>query len=44
MSQPDLDVDLLRSFLAVAETGGFTTAGERLGRTQSAIVNPHDSD
>ena len=37
MSQPDLDVDLLRSFLAVAETGGFTTAGERLGRTQSAI-------
>ncbi|MEN2979156.1 LysR substrate-binding domain-containing protein [Tistrella bauzanensis] len=37
MTLPDLDIDLVRCFLAVAETGGFTSAGERLGRTQSAI-------
>ncbi|MTJ80271.1 MAG: LysR family transcriptional regulator [Telmatospirillum sp.] len=37
MSVPDLDLDLLRCFLAVAETGGFTAAADRVGRTQSAV-------
>lgn len=37
MRTPDLDPDLLRCFLAVAETGGFTAAGERIGLTQSAV-------
>ena len=32
-----LDLDLLRAFVTIAETGGFTRAGERLGRTQSTI-------
>lgn len=32
-----LDSDLLRTFLAVAETGNVTRAAARLGRTQSAI-------
>jgi DNA-binding transcriptional LysR family regulator len=32
-----LDLDLLRSFVAIVELGGFTRAGERLGRTQSTI-------
>ncbi|TCD04354.1 LysR family transcriptional regulator [Erythrobacteraceae bacterium CFH 75059] len=32
-----LDLDLLRSFVTVAELGGFTRAGTRLGRTQSAV-------
>ena len=32
-----LDSDLLRTFLAVAETGNFTRAAEAVGRTQSAI-------
>ncbi len=33
----DLDIDLLRTFVALAETESFTAAGERLGATQSAI-------
>lgn len=33
----NLDLDLVRTFVAVAETRSFTRAGERLGRTQSAI-------
>lgn len=33
----DYDPDLLRTFVAVNETGGFTRAGERLHLTQSAI-------
>lgn len=33
----NLDLDLLRAFVAVAETGSFTRAGARLGRTQSAV-------
>ena len=37
MKQPDLEIDLLRTLVAVAETGSFTSAGEVLGRTQSAI-------
>lgn len=34
---PDLDIDLLRAFAAVAETGGFTAAADVVGRTQSAV-------
>ena len=37
MRQPDLELDLLRAFAAVAEAGSFTTAGTVLGRTQSAV-------
>jgi DNA-binding transcriptional LysR family regulator len=33
----DLDMDGLRALAAVADAGGFTAAGDRLGRTQSAI-------
>lgn len=33
----NLDTVVLQSFLAVASTGSFTKAAERLGRTQSAI-------
>lgn len=33
----NLDLDLLRAFVAVAEAGSFTRAGVRLGRTQSTI-------
>lgn len=32
-----LDLDLLRTFVTIADTGGFTRAGDQLGRTQSAI-------
>lgn len=32
-----LDLDLLRSFVSIVETGSFTRAGDRLGRTQSTI-------
>ena len=32
-----LDLDLLRSFIAIAEEGSFTRAADRVGRTQSAI-------
>ena len=37
MQRIDLDFDLLRSFVAVAETGGFTAAGDRIGLSQSGI-------
>lgn len=37
MSRIDLDFDLLRCFVAVADTEGFTSAGERIGLTQSGI-------
>lgn len=33
----NLDLDLLRAFIAVAEAKSFTRAGVRLGRTQSAV-------
>src|SRR5580698_3349000 len=33
----NLDLDLLRSFVHIAETGSFTRAGEIVGRTQSAV-------
>lgn len=32
-----LDLDLLRSFVSVIESGGFTRAGERVHRTQSTV-------
>ncbi len=35
--KPDLEIDLLRSFAAVAETRNFTRAAERLNRAQSAV-------
>jgi DNA-binding transcriptional LysR family regulator len=37
MRIPDLDLDLLRCFVQVAERGGFTAAAPALGLTQSAI-------
>jgi DNA-binding transcriptional LysR family regulator len=37
MPRIDLDFDLLRCFVAVADTGGFTAAGDRIGLTQSGI-------
>ena len=37
MSAPDLDPDLLKAFLAVAEHRSFTRAAARLNRTQSAV-------
>ena len=33
----NLDIDLLRAFVAVAETGSFTRAAGHLGRVQSAV-------
>jgi DNA-binding transcriptional LysR family regulator len=33
----NLELDLLRSFAAVADTGSFTAAGELVARTQSAV-------
>jgi DNA-binding transcriptional LysR family regulator len=33
----DFDIDLLRAFVAVAESGGFTRAAEKLSRTQSTV-------
>ncbi|PKU26138.1 LysR substrate-binding domain-containing protein [Telmatospirillum siberiense] len=37
MRYPDLEIDLLRAFVAVVETGSFTGAAEAVGRSQSAI-------
>jgi DNA-binding transcriptional LysR family regulator len=37
MAAPNLDIDLLRSFAAVADTGSFTAAGELVSRSQSAV-------
>ena len=34
---PSIDTELLRSFVAIADTGGFTRAAETVNRTQSAI-------
>ncbi|MGF1560791.1 MAG: LysR substrate-binding domain-containing protein [Geminicoccaceae bacterium] len=33
----NLEIDLLRAFVAIVECGGFTRAVERVGRSQSAI-------
>ncbi len=37
MSIKNLDLDLLRSFAAVAELGSISAAAQRIGRTQSAV-------
>ncbi|WP_029008981.1 LysR substrate-binding domain-containing protein [Azospirillum halopraeferens] len=37
MRVPDLEIDLLRAFVAVAETGSFTAAAGVVGRSQSAV-------
>ena len=37
MNHPELEPDLLRAFLAVAEQRSFTRAATRLNRTQSAV-------
>ncbi|WP_024275786.1 LysR substrate-binding domain-containing protein [Hyphomicrobium sp. 802] len=34
---PDLEIDLLRALVAVADGGSFTAAADTLGRTQSAV-------
>jgi len=34
---PPFDLDLLRTFVAIADSGGFTRAAERVGRTQSTV-------
>jgi DNA-binding transcriptional LysR family regulator len=34
---PSIDSELLRTFVAIAENGGFTRAGEVVNRTQSAV-------
>jgi DNA-binding transcriptional LysR family regulator len=34
---PNLDIDLLKTFLAVADTGSFTRAAEEVNKTQSAV-------
>ncbi|KQQ41138.1 LysR family transcriptional regulator [Methylobacterium sp. Leaf125] len=37
MRHPDLEIDLLRAFVAVAETGSFTAAADVVHRSQSAV-------
>jgi DNA-binding transcriptional LysR family regulator len=37
MERAVLDLDLLRSFVSVVESGGFTRASERVHRTQSTV-------
>ena len=32
-----LDIDQLRSFIAIAETGSFTKAADVVNKTQSAV-------
>jgi DNA-binding transcriptional LysR family regulator len=34
---PNLDVDLLKTFIAIAETGGFTRAADEVNKTQGAV-------
>ena len=34
---PNLDIDILRTFIAIADTGSFTRAAAAVGRTQSAV-------
>ncbi|POR41297.1 LysR substrate-binding domain-containing protein [Methylobacterium sp. V23] len=36
---PDLEISLLRTFIAVNETGSITSAGRLVGRTQPAITH-----
>jgi DNA-binding transcriptional LysR family regulator len=35
----DLDISLLRTFVAIVDTGGLTSAGRQVGRTQPAITH-----
>ncbi len=35
----DLDMALLRTFVAIVDTGGLTSAGKKVGRTQPAITH-----
>ena len=37
VTRKNLPIDVLRSFVAILEYGGFTQAGEVLGRSQAAI-------
>src|SRR4029077_17252228 len=37
MEHAMLDLELLRSFVSVVDSGGFTRAGERVHRTQSTV-------
>lgn len=37
MSSPDLEINLLRAFVTVADSGSFTAAASILGRSQSAV-------
>lgn len=37
MHAANLDIDLLRSFVAIADTGSFTAAADLVARTQSAV-------
>lgn len=37
MSYPSIDSELLRTFVAIADQGGFTRAAEAVNRTQSAV-------
>ena len=34
---PNLDIDLMKTFLAIADTGNFTRAAERVNKTQPAV-------
>ena len=34
---PSIDTEVLRTFVAIADQGGFTRAGELVNRTQSAV-------
>jgi DNA-binding transcriptional LysR family regulator len=36
-SPPPFDLDVLRTFVAIVDCGGFTRAAERVGRTQSTV-------
>jgi len=38
MPCPDIDLDLIRCFLTVVESGGFTQASKRLHVTQSGVT------
>lgn len=35
--EPSLDIDLLKTFISIAEAGSFAGAAEEVGRTQSAV-------
>ena len=36
-SYPTIDSELLRTFVAIADQGGYTRAAEQVNRTQSAV-------